>query len=104
MVARGKSKSLGLAIGGREARSYTGSGFTVSNRRYTYQERKARGYGSPGLACPECGSLINSVIDSRANLAHDKLRRRRECENGHRFRTYETIDSDGGMRGFDPGL
>ena len=42
------------------------------------------------FTCPHCGSP-SRVVDSRHK--DNAIRRRRECENGHRFRTYETIDT-----------
>jgi transcriptional regulator NrdR family protein len=42
--------------------------------------------------CPECGSTRNRVIDSRS--LDGRRRRRRECNNGHRFTTYEISAAD----------
>ena len=39
------------------------------------------------MRCPHCGSTNLQVIDSRE--APEAVRRRRECEHGHRFTTYE---------------
>lgn len=68
---------------------------------------------SQSIQCPECHSSASKVIDSRwtgsleisqktgrARLNHkvarfvNAVRRRRECDNGHRFSTYEVIDSE----------
>jgi transcriptional regulator NrdR family protein len=50
------------------------------------------------MKCPKCGVLDSKVTDSRAYnkrtkqpWSHDGIRRRRECSNGHRYTTYETI-------------
>jgi hypothetical protein len=42
---------------------------------------------SRSIPCPNCGSIFSSVIDSR-NIRESR-RRRRQCQNGHRFTTYE---------------
>jgi hypothetical protein len=47
-----------------------------------------------GITCPSCGSRHSLLKDSRPNREGDEIRRRRECENGHRFTTYERIDLD----------
>jgi transcriptional repressor NrdR len=44
------------------------------------------------MKCPFCGSTESRVIDSRDTEAGDAIRRRRECECGRRFTTYERID------------
>ncbi len=44
------------------------------------------------VKCPFCGSTESRVIDSRDTEAGDAVRRRRECECGRRFTTYERID------------
>lgn len=50
-------------------------------------------YGT-GIACPTCGSTQTGVLDSRASLGNDTIRRRRKCEADHRFTTYELIIPD----------
>jgi transcriptional regulator NrdR family protein len=47
------------------------------------------GKSTPGLACPECGSPTSEVVDSRS--ADGFIRRRRECQRGHRFTTHEYL-------------
>ena len=42
-----------------------------------------------GLACPECKSLLNKVIDS--TLGVNRITRRRKCINNHRFTSIEII-------------
>jgi transcriptional regulator NrdR family protein len=42
-----------------------------------------------GLACPSCGIRDSRVIQTRGGADH--VRRRRECRNGHRFSTRETV-------------
>ena len=42
------------------------------------------------LKCPECGSEV-SVVKDTVNKG-DKIVRYRECENGHKFKTYETYE------------
>ncbi len=39
------------------------------------------------MKCPECGSTKSKVLDSRERDYH--VYRRRECQNKHRFATYE---------------
>lgn len=47
---------------------------------------------SGGLSCPECGALQSGVTDSRpCDKPLNNVRRRRRCENGHRFTTVEII-------------
>lgn len=45
-----------------------------------------------GLQCPVCGSLLSMVIDKRNHTDGLGIRRRRMCENGHRFSTKEFYD------------
>ncbi len=47
------------------------------------------------MKCPACGQLEDRVIDSRSTKEGSAIRRRREClACGHRFTTYEEIESD----------
>jgi len=52
------------------------------------------------MSCPNCGKDENRVIDCRpakADIFGDAVksfRRRRECECGHRFNTYELTEDD----------
>jgi transcriptional repressor NrdR len=47
------------------------------------------------MRCPQCGSIQDKVIDSRAAKDGAVIRRRRECLNcGHRFTTYEEIERE----------
>lgn len=46
-----------------------------------------------GIACMDCGSKNNRIIDSR-EAPFNQIRRRRACECGHRFSTYENVDDD----------
>lgn len=53
------------------------------------------------MDCPKCGAW-SEVIETR--LKKDKVSRRRECGNGHRFTTYElavkgTVTDGPGVRG-----
>ena len=41
------------------------------------------------MKCPECGTPHHEVNDSRKR--GNEIRRRRECFNGHRFSTIETV-------------
>jgi len=41
------------------------------------------------MKCPVCGTKLHDVVDSRKR--DDSIRRRRECFNGHRFSTLETV-------------
>jgi len=43
------------------------------------------------LKCPECGSEMSEVIDTRRAAGGDGIRRRRRCEKGHRYTTKEAI-------------
>lgn len=46
------------------------------------------------MKCPACGHLEDRVIDSRATKEGSAIRRRREClACGHRFTTYEEIET-----------
>lgn len=46
------------------------------------------------MRCPACGQLEDRVIDSRSTKEGGAIRRRREClACGHRFTTYEEIES-----------
>jgi len=49
------------------------------------------GYNT-GLECPECASRFTKIIDSRPVPQSNEIRRRRACDNGHRFTTYEAIN------------
>lgn len=42
------------------------------------------------IKCPDCGSLISYVVDSRAENG-ERIYRRRRCLNGHRFSTEERV-------------
>lgn len=44
------------------------------------------------VPCPECGSRISGVKDCRSS--GDRVYRRRECDNEHRFTTYEALDAE----------
>lgn len=41
------------------------------------------------MKCPTCSTPLNEVVDSRKR--GESIRRRRECFNGHRFSTLESI-------------
>ncbi len=45
------------------------------------------------MRCPDCSSLDDKVVDSRASDDGSAIRRRRECLGcGHRFTTFERVD------------
>ncbi|MBV8031918.1 MAG: transcriptional repressor NrdR [Betaproteobacteria bacterium] len=45
------------------------------------------------MKCPFCGSEDTQVVDTRANLEANTIRRRRKCLGcGKRFTTYERVD------------
>lgn len=45
------------------------------------------------MRCPSCGSLDDKVIESRAMVNGESIRRRRECNECHyRFTSYERIE------------
>lgn len=45
------------------------------------------------MLCPQCGSTLTKVIDSRLSEDATIIRRRRECEKcGRRFTTFEQIE------------
>ena len=45
------------------------------------------------MRCPNCGSLDDKVLESRAMVNGESIRRRRECLScGYRFTSYERID------------
>lgn len=47
------------------------------------------------MKCPRCGFVDSKVNDSRLTKDQSGVRRRREClECGHRFTTFERIDSE----------
>lgn len=65
---------------------------------------------SQNMLCPECSSLGSKVIDGRwtgeKNPHHSSrfpnaVRRRRQCSNGHRYSTIETIESLSGQQPID---
>lgn len=43
----------------------------------------------PGVPCPVCGSTKLAVVDKRDRP--NKIWRRRQCPNGHRFNTIEQV-------------
>lgn len=43
-----------------------------------------------GVKCPVCGAALAKVLDTRTSM-NGEIIRRRECLNGHRFRTVEYI-------------
>lgn len=44
------------------------------------------------ISCPTCKHEATKVIDSRAGISSDEIRRRREClKCSYRFTTYERI-------------
>ena len=46
------------------------------------------------MKCPNCGCEDSKVIDSRPVEENNSIRRRREClKCGHRFTTYEIVES-----------
>lgn len=46
------------------------------------------------MRCPKCGCREDKVIDSRASREGATIRRRRECLGcGHRFTTYEQVET-----------
>jgi transcriptional repressor NrdR len=46
-----------------------------------------------GVRCPYCSEDSDKVVDSRASVDGDAIRRRREClECGRRFTTYERLE------------
>jgi len=46
------------------------------------------------MRCPSCGYTESKVVDSRPSEDNTSIRRRREClECGHRFTTYERLES-----------
>jgi transcriptional repressor NrdR len=46
------------------------------------------------MKCPFCGSEDTQVVDTRANLEANTIRRRRKCvQCEKRFTTYKRVDS-----------
>ena len=46
------------------------------------------------MNCPNCSQLGSKVVDKRNNKENGTVRRRRECLScGHRYTTYERIES-----------
>src|SRR3954463_2967915 len=53
----------------------------------------SRSTGAPAMKCPFCGSEDTQVVDTRANLEANTIRRRRKCVRCEkRFTTYERVD------------
>lgn len=62
---------------------------------------------SHSIRCPECGAVDSKVVDSRwtgekhernrSSVYINSVRRRRECENGHRYTTIESIADASGV-------
>jgi len=53
----------------------------------------ASAVASPGVRCPNCSSIDDKVVDSRASDDGATIRRRREClACGRRFTTYERLE------------
>lgn len=46
------------------------------------------------IRCPECSTRSSRVLDSRGTPNGAECRRRRKCENGHRWNTYEISEND----------
>jgi hypothetical protein len=42
-----------------------------------------------GLCCPQCGTNLNEVVETRRGL--DSTLRTRRCFNGHKFKTCEGV-------------
>ncbi len=46
------------------------------------------------MKCPKCQHTSSKVLESRPIQVGNEIRRRRECNNcGHRFTTFERIES-----------
>lgn len=45
-----------------------------------------------GIECRECDETASSVVDTRES--HGRIRRRRQCPNGHRVSTVEYVAGD----------
>ena len=43
------------------------------------------------MRCPECGTKVFDVLETRARKTDGVIVRRKECGNGHRFTTEERI-------------
>ena len=43
------------------------------------------------VRCPECGTKVFDVLETRARKTDGVIVRRKECGNGHRFTTEERI-------------
>lgn len=43
-----------------------------------------------GISCPVCGDITSRVVDKRDKI--NRIWRRRECGNGHRFNTAEVYN------------
>lgn len=50
---------------------------------------------SEGVSCPICGDMITHCVDSRYTAKGNYTRRRRVCQNGHRFTTQEKCEIPG---------
>jgi transcriptional regulator NrdR family protein len=43
------------------------------------------------MKCPECGTKVFEVLETRTRKRDEVIVRRKECGNGHRFTTEERI-------------
>lgn len=57
----------------------------------TYRGPERRKKDRSGLRCPECGGYQQRVIESRGNSTGTQVRRRHECDCGHRFTSLATV-------------
>jgi len=60
-------------------------------------ERRRVARESSGFKCPECRSHQQRVIETRTNADGTKIRRRHECQCGHRFTSFSTISTTGSV-------
>lgn len=60
------------------------------------QPVKIKGMGVHGPECPECHQRSSSVIDSRP-VKDGTHKRRRQCQCGNRFTTYEITAIKAGL-------
>jgi hypothetical protein len=64
---------------------------TKSETLPTRQAKRTHWSESDKLICPECQSKHSRLIDTRTTRHNTAIRRRRVCDNGHRFTTNEVI-------------
>lgn len=61
----------------------------LSDPQYHFGFEPERTFVKSGVPCPDCGSTLSEVMETRTLL--NQIRRRRRCFNEHLFTTYEQV-------------